>query len=297
MVETSIIIPTYHRKESLLRLLDSFNNQITDKEEIIIVEQGENNGIEFRKRAKTLRFRLIYLFEKQVGTSRAKNIGAKQARGSYFVFFDDDVIVKKDCIACLIRNLSDKSIGIVGGRVLTPGQKIEENRDDVGRISLLTQFSDGFSSKIKQEADTIIGCNMAIRRDVFSTVNGFDSHFIGAFREESDLCLRVKKSGYKVLFEPEAIVTHMREPKGGARKTEGRLDWYVMFFSNETYFFLKHRPIVLLPVFLFTRLSYILRCMFGFGREVSIRSILTPWKGIWDGVDKFIKYKVHKVIK
>ena len=65
------------------------------------------------------------------------------------------------------------------------------------------------------------------------------------------------------------------------------MQWYFDFFSNETYFFLKHRPKVLLPIFWLTKIEWAIRCMFGFGREVSMRSVLTPFAGMADGVRKY----------
>ena len=108
------------------------------------------------------------------------------------------------------------------------------------------------------------------------------------------MSLRAKKAVYKILFEPKAVVNHHRAETGGARKSEGRLQWYVDLFSNETYFFLKHRLHILLPIFWLTKSEWAVRCMFGFGREVSFRSIRAPFAGMADGVRKY-KTFLHKL--
>ena len=290
MVELSIIIPTYRRKDSLIRLLGSLKNQLTNKMEIIIVEQGENHSILYQKFMKGSPAALHYRYSDVVSTSKAKNIGAKLAKGNYLIFYDDDVVVQNHAVANIIKNFSDLTIGGVAGRVVDDGKKEENQKTDVGNISLLGMFTDGFSSSIRQDVDTVIGCHAAWQTEVFFQVGEFDERFTGnAMREESDLSLRVKQKGYRIVFDPSATVVHMREPHGGARKADGRLFWYYHFFSNETYFFLKHRPAILLPIFLLTRISYILRCMFGFGREVSWRSVTTPFSGMRNGVEKYLK--------
>jgi len=292
MVETSIIIPTYHRKESLIRLLESIQAQNEKNIEVIVVEQGDNNGEIYRKIAKEHSIPFTYIFQKTISTSKAKNKGATRSKGKYHIFYDDDVVLQKGAIENITKNFSDSTVGGVAGRVVDKGRNDEARRTDVGRISVFGSFSDGFSSKIRQDVDTVIGCNAAWRKSVFDEVKGFDEKFTGnAMREESDLSLRIKKLGYRIVFDPTATVIHLREPHGGARKTDDRFYWYFHFFSNETYFFLKHRHGILLPVFLLTRLSYILRCMFGFGREVSVRSITTPWKGIINGITKYMLYR------
>lgn len=281
-----------------MHMLDSLLPQMTKEMEIIIVEQDNSDIFTIWPYIKKLHITAQYIYCPKPTPSRAKNIGVQSARGRSIIFFDDDVLMRPKCIQNLVSALKDMSVGLVGGRVITIGQPIEENRTDVGKISPLTGFSDGFSSIIPQDVDTVIGCCMAIRKEVFQQVGGFDEQFDGnALREESDLAIRLKKIGYRILFYPKAEVTHMRAETGGARKNDNRMYWYYHFFSNETYFFLKHRPWILLPFFILSRWEYILRCMFGLGREISFRSILMPWRGIGDGLYKFIKYKVCKVIK
>jgi GT2 family glycosyltransferase len=295
MVKISIIIPTYHRLESLLRVMDSIASQHESDIEVIIVEQGDNNGNMIKKYSKSYSFPTHYFFQNVISTSKAKNQGVALSHGTYLIFYDDDVLVQKNAIKNIIKNFSDKTIGGVAGRVVDKGKKEERERMDVGKISLFGSFTDGFFSTIRQDVDTVIGCNAAWRKDVFNTVRGFDEQFTGnAMREESDLSLRVKNAGFRIVFDPTATVEHLREPTGGARKKDNRLYWFYHFFSNETYFFLKHRPVYLLPFFLFTRISYILRCMFGFGREVSVRSLVTPYTGIKDGIRKYYAFSKTK---
>lgn len=289
-IKISVIIPTYNRKGSLVRLLKFLLKEIDNSIEIIIVEQVQNNEKVFRNILKKIN--LEYFFLKKKSTSIAKNVGIKHAKGSYIIFFDDDVIVKPKIFKSYLTSLVNAEIGGISGRILTQGQKTEPDRKDTGRISFFGNFSDGFSSLVKQEVDTVIGCSAFWRKDLLKKINGFDEQFTGnAMREESDLSLRVKRLGYKIVFEPKAMVEHLREPTGGARKTEGRIQWYFNFFSNETYFFLKHRPKIILPIILLTRWEWILRCMFGFGREVSFRSIITPFLGIYDGFKKYRRLK------
>lgn len=289
---TSIIIPTYKRKSSLLRLLNSLTKELKRDTEIIVVEQVFNNGKEIIGLARKNSLDLKYFLLKEASTSKAKNFGATKAKGNFLLFLDDDVIVKPGLIENHLKNFKEPKIGAIAGRVVTQGQPIEENRKDVGRITFFGRFTDGFSSTIKQEVETVIGCNACFKKDVFEKIGGFDEQFTGnAMREESDLSLRVKKAGYKIIFEPKAVVLHLREKTGGNRKTEGRMKWYFDFFSNETYFFLKHRPKIIVPLILLTRWEWALRCMFGFGREVSMRSILTPFKGICDGLKKYRRLK------
>ncbi|OGG11076.1 hypothetical protein A2Z00_01690 [Candidatus Gottesmanbacteria bacterium RBG_13_45_10] len=289
--QVSVVIPSYKRKTSLLRLLKSISSGVNSQSEVVIVEQEGQNKEEMRRIGRKLGLTLHYIYLPKPSTTHAMNVGVLSAKGEYVLFLDDDVVVKPGLIANHLKNFKDPKVAATVGRAVTKDQPVEPNRRDTGRINWLGRFSDGYSSTIRQEVDTVIGCNTCWRKDIYKKLGGADEQFTGnALRFESDLSLRAKKMGYKIIFEPKAEVEHLREETGGARKSEGRIQWCFDFFSNETYFFLKHRPKFLLPVFLFTKTEWALRCMFGFGREVSVRSMVTPTLGILDGIRKYIKY-------
>lgn len=291
-IRVSVVIPTYKRKESLLRLLESLKKDINDWTEVIIVEQVFNNGKEYKKVTKKHGINFKYFFLKEASTSKAKNYGIKKAEGEYILFLDDDVIAKKGLIKNHLKNFENINICAVVGKCVTIGQKVESERRNIGRISFLGKFTDGFTSSVRQEVDTVIGCNAFWRKDVLGKINGFDEQFTGnAMREESDLSLRARELGYKIIYDPDPEIEHLRAETGGNRKTEGRIKWYFDFFSNETYFFLKHRPKFIVPLILLTRWEWAFRCMFGFGREISIRSMTTPFLGIYDGIRKYRRYE------
>lgn len=282
----SIIIPSYRRLSRLNKLLKYLSNEINQNLEIIVVVQAG------RKRKVKKAESITHLYLAEPSMTHARNVGAGRAKGEFLLFLDDDVTVRKGLIENHLINFKDKKVAAVCGRVITDGQRVENDNTNVGRVGLLGGVGGGFSSTVKQEIDTVIGCNMCWRRDVYLRLGGVDEQFTGnALREETDLSLRAKKAGYKIIFEPKAVVVHHRAETGGARKSEGRLQWYFDFFSNETYFYLKHFNKLLLPIFLLTKTEWALRCMFGFGREVSVRSMLTPLAGIIDGIKKYYDYR------
>jgi GT2 family glycosyltransferase len=292
MIQVSIVIPTFHRKKKLLGLLQSLSCQLTPTTEVIVIEQGEKNEKEVGQIALRGKLNLHYIYLPKASMTHARNVGAKVAKGKYLLFLDDDVIPKKGLLEQHLKHFSDRSVAATTGRVVTGGEPEDVDNRYVGRVGYFGQVSGGFSSTIAQEVDTVVGCNMCWRKDVYKKLGGVDERFTGnAIREETDLSLRAKKAGYKIIFEPKAEVTHVRADEGGARKTEGRLRWYFDFFSNQTYFFLKHRPNIVLPVFLCTKISWAIRCIFGFGREVSLRSMMTPWMGILNGIQKYVQYR------
>lgn len=284
----SIVIPTYHRKKSLMALLKNLAKTVKFAGDVVVVEQCDNNEAEIRSVAKKLGLRLTYIYLEQASMAHSTNVGVQQAKTDLVLILDDDVLGSTGFVQHHADNFSDPGIAATVGRCVTEGQTLQPDFTRTGRINWFGTVSDGFSSTIRQEVDTVIGCNMCWRRSVYMELNGMDEKFTGnALRLDSDLSLRAKKNGYKIVFDPTAEIQHMRDPNGGARKTEGRIQWYFHFFSNETYFFLKHFSPLLLPLFLLTKWQWAIRCIFGFGREVSMRSLATPISGIISGLQKY----------
>ncbi|HRN69778.1 MAG TPA: glycosyltransferase [Candidatus Woesebacteria bacterium] len=290
-INVSIIIPTYNRSKSILALLNSLDKQITKEIEVLIIEQKYNFSKMYGKFLSKHNAQFKYFYLKQQSLPAARNKGVENSNGDIILFLDDDVIVENSLVTNHLNNYRDKNIGGIAGRVITPGQKNDINNEHVGRISLIGNFSDGFSSKIRQEVDTVIGCNSSWRKKLLQEIGGFDEKFTGnAIREDSDVSLRVKNLGYKIIFDPSSTVTHCRAIKGGSRKSEGRDKWYFDFFSNEVYFFLKHRPKILLPILILSKYEWFIRSFFGFTRgQTVLSSLFTPILGIINGIHKYKK--------
>jgi len=284
----SVVIPTYNRGRPFCGTLKSLFSLDYTNYEVIVVDQSTKKFSEKESFLRKNRDRLIYLTSSLANASLARNIGIKRAKGEIILFLDDDVVCLKDLILNHIKSYQDKGVGAVAGRVVTYGQAPEFNRDNVGKITPWGKFSGGFSSRIRQEVMTAVTCNASWRKKILERLNGFDEAFTGPIREDTDLSFRTRKLGYKIIFDPAASVVHMRAKRGGFRKSEGRLNWYLGFFKSEAYFSLKHLHWYWLWLFWLIRWQYFFRCMFGFGREISIRSLKTPWLGIYQG------YKVYR---
>ncbi|HAJ34903.1 MAG TPA: hypothetical protein DCL15_04310 [Chloroflexi bacterium] len=98
----SVIIPTYNRKQSLLRTLDSLARQTypTDRFEVIVVDDGGNDG-SHEVRQSAYPFQLEYFHQSNKGSAAARNYGVQQSRGDILVFIDDDMTLDARYLAVI----------------------------------------------------------------------------------------------------------------------------------------------------------------------------------------------------
>lgn len=111
----SVIIPTYNRKNSLLRTLDSLSRQTYPAEcfEVLVVDDGGTDGTEVITQ-RLFPFALRYLRQDNQGDAYARNHGAQKARGDILQFLDDDIIVEPDFLTAVVaqHSLRDKQMVI-----------------------------------------------------------------------------------------------------------------------------------------------------------------------------------------
>ncbi len=94
-----------------------------------------------------------------------------------------------------------------------------------------------------QQVLTARGCNMSFRREIFTKYGlNFDERFRGsAVREESDFCLRVRQTGYKIWYDPDAYLVHLGEETGGCHDVSMRsLKYQLTFYHNHFLLGLKN---------------------------------------------------------
>ena len=284
----SIIIPTLNREEILCNTISCMIRQNYPNYELIVVDQSSKHTEETKKFFEENKKKFILIHSDTIGTSHAKNIGATSAKGELLFFCDDDILpYDDDLLSHHAKQFENKNVGGVGGRVIVKDSSMSKNKKHIAYVSKSGVFYDNFSLKEPGEIDTVHGCNMSFRKEIFEKVHGFDEAFIGnAFREESDLSFRVRRLGYSLMFEPKAVVLHIRAKTGGTRNYKSRMDWYFYLFHNEVLFFLKHMPKLYFPFFLLSKARPILACMFLYGHG-SIKAMQTPFRGMFSGIQTY----------
>lgn len=114
----SVIIPTYNRKDSLLRTLDSLGQQTlpADCYEVIVIDDGSTDDTtEIAK--LPFPFSLRYAHQANSGDAQARNTGAQLAKAKYLVFVDDDITLGRACLSAFLATLQAHQRAVVMGNL------------------------------------------------------------------------------------------------------------------------------------------------------------------------------------
>ena len=249
----SVLIPTLNRG----KLFHDTVRQVIASEytdfELIIVDQSDP---EQKSANETLvrelnDKRIVYIHLTQKGLPNARNEGMAIAKGEIWLFLDDDVIFIGDVLGAHVECYSDSTVGGVTGRIVerTVRPNVDVTKNEItsgGRV--LTNLWGAESCEIQ----TLKGANMSYRAVAARAVKGFDRQYTGtALLEDTDYSERVRRAGWRLLFEPKAELVHLSALQGGVR-VEDALRTEYWRFRNCCYFVLKYRGINHLPLFLAT---------------------------------------------
>lgn len=218
--KVSIIIPVYNQIHYTYACLVSIleNTGEFDYEIIIADDVSTDATKEIDKFVTGL---VIARNESNQGFLKNCNNAAKKARGEYIFFLNNDTTVQKDWLPPLIRLLeSDKSIGMVGSKLIYPDGRLQE----AGGII----WSDGSGwnygrcddpnkpeYNYVRDVDYISGAAIMLSRKLWEDIGGFDERYAPAYCEDSDLAFEVRKRGLRVVYQPLSVVTHFEGVSNG----------------------------------------------------------------------------------
>jgi len=148
----------------------------------------------------------------KVGPAEKRDLALKHAEGEILAFLDDDAYPRADWLKIAIKHFDNSKIGAVGGPAITPSddgvlQKVSGAvfESYVGGAGARNRYLPIDKTRETDDWPTV---NLLVRRDVFAEVGGFDNTYWPG--EDTKLCLDFLNAGYKIIYEPEAIVYHHR---------------------------------------------------------------------------------------
>jgi GT2 family glycosyltransferase len=214
-VDVSVIVVALNEGEDLRRTVENLASRMPRSSEIVVVDDCSTDGSsDFLLTGGHMSFTLLRSGVR-MGVARARNFAAEHARGNILVFSDAHVFVPHDCFDPLLAELSDERVGAVGPGIAIMGQTPATQAGYGQRwrnASLDVGWMDGAGLNTCQVP--LLGRSfVAMRRDVFTAVGGYDPGMIHWGAEDSELCIRLWTLGYECRVVPTVSVEHRFRPE------------------------------------------------------------------------------------
>ncbi len=197
----TLAIPCFNAARFIGATLDSVNLLDPAPDEIIVVDDGStDNSGNIISRYPDVRW---IIHEKNEGIAAARNTALDAASNGIIVFIDADVIAPPELIYDLTRHYCDDKIAGVGGRALEANSKSNYDR---WRGETLFQ---GWGDHFLPDTPFLFGLCSSYRKEILERIGGFNNRY-KVSGEDMDISFRLRKAGYRLVYEPAAVVDHMR---------------------------------------------------------------------------------------
>jgi GT2 family glycosyltransferase len=254
-MELSIIIVSWNVKKDLNRCLESiYQNQPSNIFEVIVVDNASSDEtVEMLKNE----FPHVTIIENSDnrGFAAANNQGIQITKGKYIFLLNPDTIVHRQSFDTLMEFMDNNAdVGACGPKLLNGDGTIQSSArcfptfaGALHRHSAFKLFgifkSDyekwlmkGFDYSHQTDVAQLMGAALMIRKTVVDKIGLMDERFF-MYYEEVDLCYRIKQAGWRVVFIPDAVVTHLAGKSSGQVPVKKQ----IMAITSLIRFFRKHR--------------------------------------------------------
>ena len=227
----SIVIPNMDHVDDLKKCVDSITEKSTwTRWEIVIVENNSKNDETFdyyRSIEDRPEIRIV-TWEGPFNFSGICNRGAEAAKGDYILLLNNDIqVITPDWLEQMLMFAQRKDVGAVGAMLYYPDDTIQHAGVILGiggvaghSHKYFQRGEYGYASRltIAQNLSGVTAACCMIPTRVWEEVGGLDESFAVAFNDV-DLCLRIRKAGYLIVWTPYAELYHFESKSRGLEDT------------------------------------------------------------------------------
>jgi GT2 family glycosyltransferase len=194
-----------------------------------------------------------------LGYTGAANLAAREASGEWLFFLNPDAVAADVCLERLLEAVDGEDVAIVGAQVLLPDGSINAGENPINITGISWSGGYGCPRERGPARDTaaVSGAALLARRDAFMELGGLCPYFF-MYVDDTDLAWRMRLSGRRVRYCPEAVVVHDYQFEKGPHKwfyLERNRVWALL--SN-----LQPRTLALLgPVLLITEVVVVIHAI------------------------------------
>ena len=252
----SVIIPNKDHTDDLIKCLRSIREKNTyENIEILVIENNSQKKKTFKDYRRIMheypKVKVLYWKGEGFNYPEINQYGVDHAAGEYLLFLNNDTeMIGSDCIKEMLSYCMREDVGAVGARMYYEDGTLQHGGVIIGLGGVaghaflgIDGDSPGYFARAQviHDLSAVTAACMMMKKRVYEEVGGFDSKFAVAFNDV-DLCLKIRKAGYLIVYDPYAELIHYESKSRGYEDTEEKIERFhgeVNLFQTRWKDFLK----------------------------------------------------------
>jgi O-antigen biosynthesis protein len=213
----SIIIATRDRIDLLSRCIASITSKTSYPNYEIVVVDNESKSEEAREYFRNCEHRVLQ-FHGPFNFSALNNLAVEQTTAPWLLFLNNDVeVIESEWLTVMAEHVQRPEVGAVGARLLYPNDTVQHAGVVLGVGGIAEHAFRHFPAdapgvsrqlQVTRNYSSVTGACLLTRREVFEEVGGFDEERLPVTFSDVDLCLKMRRAGYLIVYTPFAKLYH-----------------------------------------------------------------------------------------
>ena len=212
-----IIIPARDGIPLLSRCIDSIVAKTSYTDHEIVIVNNDSESPEAREYFAKTRHRILH-FRGPFNFSAINNFAVEQTNCPWLLFLNNDVeVIEPDWLSVMVEHIQRREVGAVGARLLYPDDTVQHAGVVLGVGGIAQHAFRGYPAEdpgvnrqlqVTRNYSSVTGACLLTRRDVFEEIGGFDEERLPVTFNDVDLCLKLRRAGYLIVYTPFAKLYH-----------------------------------------------------------------------------------------
>jgi GT2 family glycosyltransferase len=213
----TLIIPVRDRIDLLARCLESVTRKTAYAPYEIVVVDNDSQSAEAQEYFGRLEHRVLH-FSGPFNYSAINNFAVENCDSPWLLFLNDDIeVIDQNWLTIMAEHVQRPEVGAVGPRLLYPDETVQHAGVVVGVGGIAEHAFRGLPAEspgvcrqlqMTRNYSAVTGACLLTRRDVFDEIGGFDEERLPVAFNDVDLCLKMRRAGYLIVYTPFAKLYH-----------------------------------------------------------------------------------------
>lgn len=243
--EISVLMVVYDRVALTAQALASLRANYAGAIQLILVDSGSHD--QTRHIGQMVRGATILRYRHNIGYLQGCNLALEKAEAPFVLYLNNDIRLYPDAIVNALKRLrSEADIGAVGGKLIRTNMRLQEAgsiiwRDGATYGYLREEDPNLTTANFVRDVDYCSAAFLMARTTLVRRLGGYDVSYMPAYFEDADLCVRILKSGMRIVYDPGVAIEHLEFGSSGAAGSHALIRGNLKTFSRLQQDFLRHQ--------------------------------------------------------